>query len=71
MAEYLVLIYEDESAWDKADPATMGQVLEEHQMHGAELQRTARRQRTPADEHGYLATQGPLGEFHDHRRGVR
>jgi len=34
MADYLVLIYEDESARDKADSPMLGQVLEEHQTFG-------------------------------------
>jgi hypothetical protein len=30
MAEYLVLIYEDEAAWEKADPTTGEQIMKEH-----------------------------------------
>jgi hypothetical protein len=30
MAEYLVLIYEDEAAWEKADPTISGQIMKEH-----------------------------------------
>lgn len=34
MAEYLVLIYEDESSWARADEQTSGQVMKEHGVFG-------------------------------------
>ncbi len=34
MAQYLVLIYEDESAWASAAPNAYGQVLEDHNLFG-------------------------------------
>jgi hypothetical protein len=34
MAEYLILIYEDEAAWDSAAPATLTGVLKGHQAFG-------------------------------------
>lgn len=34
MAQYLVLIYEDESEWAKADKATWGEVMQAHQAFG-------------------------------------
>ncbi len=34
MAQYLVLIYEDEAAWASADQETYGQVLKGHQAFG-------------------------------------
>ncbi|HSS09169.1 MAG TPA: YciI family protein [Acidimicrobiales bacterium] len=35
MAEYLILIYRDESAWDNADPETVGQIIKAHQEFSA------------------------------------
>ncbi len=38
MSEYLVLIYEDEGAWEKFDPASagkmMGKMMDEHRVFG-------------------------------------
>jgi hypothetical protein len=34
MAEYLILIYEDESAWDNADPEPSGKIMNEHMTFG-------------------------------------
>jgi hypothetical protein len=34
MAEYLILIYEDEDSWAKADEATFGRVMAGHQEFG-------------------------------------
>ncbi|MGI8752558.1 MAG: YciI family protein [Acidimicrobiales bacterium] len=34
MAEYLFLIYEDESAWDHADPDTSGKIMNDHMVFG-------------------------------------
>lgn len=34
MADYLVLIYEDESRWENADPETFGQILANHRAFG-------------------------------------
>ena len=34
MAEYLVLIYEDENAWNNADPETSQQIMKEHEVFG-------------------------------------
>lgn len=34
MAEYLVLIYEDEDRWENAGPDTFGQILAAHQAFG-------------------------------------
>jgi hypothetical protein len=34
MSQYLVLLYEDESRWASADPATAGQILKEHGAFG-------------------------------------
>jgi hypothetical protein len=34
MAEYLVLIYENEQSWAKADSETIGQMMNEHQSFG-------------------------------------
>jgi hypothetical protein len=34
MAEYLVLIYENEASWAKADAETMGKMMSEHQTFG-------------------------------------
>ncbi|MDQ6782771.1 MAG: YciI family protein [Actinomycetota bacterium] len=34
MSKYLILIYEDQSRWDEADPATFAEVLEGHQTFG-------------------------------------
>ena len=34
MAEYLILIYEDENAWERADPDTSQQIMKEHQAFG-------------------------------------
>jgi hypothetical protein len=34
MAEYLILIYENEQSWAKADGATIGQMMSEHQSFG-------------------------------------
>ncbi len=34
MSEYLVLIYEDEQAWEDVDPATFEQIMKEHQAFG-------------------------------------
>jgi hypothetical protein len=31
VAQYLILIYEDESAWDNADTETFGQIIRNHQ----------------------------------------
>jgi len=35
VAQYLILIYEDESAWDSADPDTFGRLMADHQRFGA------------------------------------
>jgi hypothetical protein len=34
MAEYLVLIYEDETSWETTDAHTSGQIMKEHQVFG-------------------------------------
>jgi len=34
MAEYLVLIYEDETSWDNVEPEMLGKILAEHQAFG-------------------------------------
>jgi hypothetical protein len=34
MAEYLILIYEDESAWDDPDPETFGKIMNDHAAFG-------------------------------------
>ncbi len=34
MSEYLVLIYEDERAWENVDPATFQQIMQDHQAFG-------------------------------------
>lgn len=34
MAEYLVLIYEDESRWETAEPETAEQIMKGHQVFG-------------------------------------
>lgn len=34
MAKYLILIYEDESAWENSDPHTLETVLDEHRVLG-------------------------------------
>ena len=34
MAEYLVLIYEDETAWDRPGPGTVDQMMKGHQVFG-------------------------------------
>lgn len=34
MSEYLVLIYESEAAWEKADGETAGKMMKEHQEFG-------------------------------------
>src|ERR1035438_6024890 len=35
MAQYLVLIYENEESWAKADEATAGRIMGEHESFGA------------------------------------
>ncbi len=34
MAEYLILIYEDESSWDHVDPETSGKIMNGHASFG-------------------------------------
>jgi len=34
MAEYLVLIYEDETTWDNVEPELSGKIMAEHQSFG-------------------------------------
>ncbi len=34
MAEYLILIYEDESAWDHAERNTSGKIMNDHMVFG-------------------------------------
>lgn len=34
MAQYLILLYEDEAAWETADEATLAEVLKGHQVFG-------------------------------------
>lgn len=34
MAEYLILIYEDESAWENPDPDTFAEIMSDHQSFG-------------------------------------
>jgi hypothetical protein len=34
MAEYLILIYDDEAAWENADPEIFGRIIKEHQGFG-------------------------------------
>lgn len=42
MAEYLVLIYEDESRWENADPDTFGRIMADHQAFGEKHQAVLR-----------------------------
>jgi hypothetical protein len=72
MAQYLILIYEDEAAYDTAPPSVMGEVIAEHDAfsagiasHGATLVGGAALQPTPTAtsvRFGSEVTDGPFAE---------
>jgi hypothetical protein len=73
VAKYLILIYEDESAWDDADPDAFGRVMAGHQEFGATnaealrggdaLQPTTTATSVRRDASGRVAiTDGPFAE---------
>ena len=73
MPQYLVLIYEDESAWAGADPETYQQVMQDHnafmQQNGAVLRGGNALQPTGTatsirrdSSSGFTATDGPFAE---------
>ena len=73
MAQYLILIYEDESAWDSADPDTFGRLMSDHQQFSATnsdalrggdaLQPTATATSVRRDPSGQVTiTDGPFAE---------
>ncbi len=73
MAHYLVLIYEDEAAWDDADPETAGRIIRAHQEFtadnahairgGSALEPTAAATSLRRDPSGrVMVTDGPFAE---------
>jgi hypothetical protein len=73
MAQYLILIYGDEKAWEKADQETLQQVMKGHQVfgetnaaairHGEALQPTSTATSIrPNDRGGFTVTDGPFAE---------
>ena len=56
MAEYLVLIYEDEAAWDNPGPGTVDQMMKGHQVFGERNAAAIRGGQRPAtDRDGHLS----------------
>lgn len=73
MAEYLILIYEDEAAWESADPETADRIYKEHQVFGEQngavlrggnaLQPTATATSLRRDSSGgFIVTDGAFAE---------
>jgi hypothetical protein len=73
MAEYLILIYGDESAWDDPDPGAVDQMMKGHQVFGERnaatlrggnaLQPTASATSIREDSSGgFVVTDGPFAE---------
>ncbi len=73
MSQYLVLIYEDEQAWENVDPRTAGAIMADHRAFGerngaalrggAALHPTSSATTIRRDPDGeYLVTDGPFGE---------
>ena len=76
MAQYLILIYEDESAWSTADQATYQQVYQDHEAFmaanqavvrgGNALQNTSTATSVRHDPAGgFTVTDGPFAEAKD------
>jgi hypothetical protein len=73
VAQYLILIYENESAWENVDPDTFGRIMRSHQAFTAEnadalrggsaLQPTTAATTVRHDESGRVTiTDGPFAE---------